>query len=999
MMSKLKQCLESGLLFLEFLGDRLSNNTKEEIRNIYNNEFRSREGSKHPNFGGVFYALMNMSNKISVKNGKFKRNFKPRAAVSSDQSNVVGSSQQHRKSDRGQKTAESHETSAPPKRTSKKGKATRVIKMMKKHSKQMSADKKGIVITSDPELRDGKVQFTVDVQKESFVVKFHVVNKGPNYIYFTNYTVLDRVRCFTLEAERKVTKASSLLLCPDEHYDLAVRCNLNQCGYFPATICFEFCLDLPKPETFCIVRKIEATVQTSLAAELGPVAPYRPFQRTKPKPPATKVVEGKPPQEAKCQMTVIVKLGDYKCPQYLTELTKHRMEDVQCLSTAAKQNLASVKKVLESPLEMKNYSRRFHLLLHLEEIQMKVDIRKYNLRNQTMTQDQRNKELLVLKVPGVAENRPSVLRGDCLRVTRSKDKTPPITLYTGYVHKVELDQVKLGFARKLWSEFNPKMKFDVDFTFNRLTVKLQHRAVDLAEKHQLKEVLFPSGAAEPSISLPELCMFNRQLEENTEQRNAVCHIVAGSSKPAPYIVFGPPGTGKTVTLVEAITQVSREDGSAHILACAPSNSAADLMCERLAEYMNSDQLYRMYASCRDPNSVPQSLLKYCNWDKNQGYFVFPEKDVLQKYKVIVTTLFTAGRLVTLGIPIGHFSNVFVDEAGQAEEPQCIIAVAGLLSAETGHLVLAGDPKQLGPIIRSTYALKYQFGLSLLERLMKHELYQDFGSRFVTKLLRNYRSHGAILKIPNEEFYKGELQVFADKQERETYCRWEALPQKGFPVIFHGVLGKDDREANSPSFFNVSEIEVLVMYLNKLHQTQGKKGTKLPKISAKDIGIIAPYRKQVEKIRKALRSIKTLSQWTDLKELKVGSVEEFQGQEKKIIMVSTVRSCPNYVKMDEEFNIGFLSNEKRFNVAMTRAKSLLIVVGNPVILRKDPIWEKFISYCVKMKGYVGFDLSNAEEEEDDFEAKMAALKIVDSECLEEEESPLQQFVEPEPNTEL
>lgn len=84
------------------------------------------------------------------------------------------------------------------------------------HSKQMSADKKGIVITSDPESRDGKVQFTVDVQKESFVVKFHIVNKGPNYIYFTNHTVLDRIHCFTLEAERRVTKACSLLLCPGE---------------------------------------------------------------------------------------------------------------------------------------------------------------------------------------------------------------------------------------------------------------------------------------------------------------------------------------------------------------------------------------------------------------------------------------------------------------------------------------------------------------------------------------------------------------------------------------------------------------------------------------------------------------------------------------------------------------------------------------------------------------------------------------------------------------
>ncbi|XP_017264229.1 putative helicase mov-10-B.1 [Kryptolebias marmoratus] len=993
-MPKLKRSLESGQLFIGFLGDRLSVNSKEELRDIYNTEFKSREGAKHPNFATVFYALL-FFNKIYKKKGKFYRRDKAQVRVSS---NMPGPFQHHIQTDRGQKTAKAAETSTPPQLTSKKGKATQIIKMMKMNRKKMFADKEGIVITSDPESSDGKVQFTKAVQKRPFVVTFHINNAGPNYINFTNYTVLDRIRCFTLEDERRVTKACPLLLCPGEGYDVVVRYKLNQCGYFPATICFEFQQDPPKPVAFCVVREVEATVQTSLAAELAPVAPYKLFQLAKFKPAATEVVEGVPPDgSAVHHMTTVVKLGDYKCPQYLTELAKHRLKDSKCLSPPAQQNLAPVKKLLESPFDMKSYPRRFHLLLHLEEIQMRVDIRKYGLHNQTMTQDQGSRKLLVLKVPGVAENRPSVLRGDCLRVTGSENRSSPITLYTGYVHRVELDQVKLGFSKRLLEKFITNMKFDVEFTINRYTVKLQHRAVDLAEKHQLKEVLFPSGAAVPSVSIPELRMFNRQLEENTEQRNAVGHIVAGSSKPAPYIVFGPPGTGKTITLVEAITQVSRADRSAHILACAPSNNAADLLCERLKVHMDSHQLYRMYASSRDPSSVPQSLLKYCNWDESHGCFGFPEKEVLMEYKVIVTTLFSAGRLVTGGIPVGHFSHVFVDEAGQAEEPQCLIAIAGLLCAETGHLVLAGDPKQLGPIIRSPNAIEFGFGLSLLERLMKHELYQDFTSHYVTKLLRHYRSHGAILKIPNEEFYNNELQVFADKLERESYCNWDALPQKGFPVIFHGVLGKDEREANSPSFFNVSEIEVLVTYLNKLEQTQGKKG--LPKLSAKDIGIIAPYRKQVEKIRKALRSIKTLSQWSDLKELKVGSVEEFQGQERKIIMVSTVRSCPNYVRMDKEFNIGFLANEKRFNVAMTRAKSLLIVVGNPVILRKDPVWEKFINYCVTMKGYVGFDLQNAEEEEDDFEAKLAALKITDSECPVEEESPLQQHVDPESNTDV
>uniref|UniRef100_A0A8C6KW45 RNA helicase n=1 Tax=Nothobranchius furzeri TaxID=105023 RepID=A0A8C6KW45_NOTFU len=790
------------------------------------------------------------------------------------------------------------------------------------HRKRMTADKEGIVITSDPEAVDGKVHVSVTLQ-QPFVVTFHIENKGTDFIHFTNYTVLDRIRIFTFKDERRVTKASPLFLCPGERYDVVAHCTLKHYGYFPATIFFEFQLDRPEPMTVCVIREINAVVQTTLAAELGPVAPYKPFRVIRSKPAFSQIVEGvPPPSSAVQQMQTVIKLGNYKCPHHIKELAKQRV-DPKDLSPSAKQNFAPL---LGSSLDMKNYARRFHLLLHLEEAQMEVDIQNYDLHNQTMTQDPTNKNLLVIKVPGVAENRPSVLRGDCLKVTRCDDKS---IVYKGLVHKVELDRVKLGFSKKLLECFITNMKFDVEFTLNKLTLNLQHRAVDLAEKHQLRAVLFPSGAAVSSVSLPELRMFNRQLEKNPEQSRAVRQIVAGSSKPAPYIIFGPPGTGKTVTVVEAIIQVQGGCKANFFTASNPSLSAG---C--------GGRCFRIYC------------------------FVFPEKEVLMKYKVIVTTLYTAGRLVTGGVRCGHFTHVFVDEAGQAEEPQCLIAVAGLLCAEKGQLVLAGDHKQLGPIIRSSLAMQRGYGLSLLERLMQQELYTGLESFYVTKLLQNYRSHEAILKVPNEEFYNKELQVLADKMERETYCQWEALPKKGFPVIFHGVLGKDEREANSPSFFNVSEIDVLMMYLQKLKETQGKKG--LPKLSTKDIGIITPYRKQVRLCR---------LQWVS-----VGSVEEFQGQERKIIMVSTVRSSSNHIKMDKEFNIGFLSNEKRFNVALTRAKSLLIVVGNPVILRKDPVWKKFITYCVDMKGYVGFDLKDAEEEEDVFVAKLASLRIINSECL-------------------
>uniref|UniRef100_A0A8C7D0A6 RNA helicase n=1 Tax=Oncorhynchus kisutch TaxID=8019 RepID=A0A8C7D0A6_ONCKI len=699
-----------------------------------------------------------------------------------------------------------------------------------------------------------------------------------------------------------------VLFFTGESYDVEVHYWLHHYGHFPATMYFEFCTESNPPgssKPFCIVREMEASARTHLAVELGPFAPFKPCQVAPYKPVDTVIVEGEPPE--RYSKTKVINL-------------------------------------LKCPLKMRNYHHRFHLLLHLEEIQMEVDIKKYDLHHQTMTQDRDNRRLLVLQVPGVAENRPSVLRGDCLKVAKSEDKVQPITVYTGYVHRVELERVKLGFSKRLVQSFISNTRFDVEFTINRFPLKLQHRAVDLAEKHQMDEVLFPSGSGVRTTHMPKLSMFNRQLENNPEQHAAIQRIVSGASKPAPYLVFGPPGTGKTITLVEAMNQLNRVDPLCHILACAPSNSASDLLCERLLGHMDPHCVYRLYASSRPLSTVPQNLLKHCNWDASQDSFVFPTKEVLMGYKVIITTLVTAGRLVSGGIPVGHFTHVFIDESGQAVEPESIIGIAGLLHPEEGQLVLAGDPQQLGPILRSPLAMQYGMGISLLERLMKdNPLYQKdgefghFDSRFVTKLLRNYRSHPAILKIPNELFYEKELQVFADQWDRETYCNWEHLPKEGFPLIFHGVLGKDEREGNSPSFFNVSEIEVLMDYLTKLMKTQGKKG--LPKLSPKDIGIIAPYRKQVEKIQKALNFVKELSQWKDIKELKVGSVEEFQGQERKIIMVSTVRSSINYVKMDQDFNIGFLTNEKRFNVAMTRAKALLIVVGNPVILNKDPTWER------------------------------------------------------------
>uniref|UniRef100_A0A8C7CZM4 RNA helicase n=1 Tax=Oncorhynchus kisutch TaxID=8019 RepID=A0A8C7CZM4_ONCKI len=875
---------------------------------------------KDPHFSNVLYALLKF-NKVRIRQGKLYFNVKPqvrvyycdqwrRPSVRQQQDNITPQENGGAPEPFSPLLTSCSATPVDTVLTPKKRLAKEILQSLKVNRAELTSDKGGIEITSDPEMTNGKVTFSVERLQETFAVKFYISNNGASCVYFTYYTALHRIRCFTLMDERRVTRACPLFLCPGESYDVEVHYWLHHYGHFPATMYFEFCTESNPPgssKPFCIVREMEASARTHLAVELGPFAPFKPCQVAPYKPVDTVIVEGEPPERySKTKpLKMLVKLRDYKYPFYLKDLAKQRLEDSELIAPV-------------------------------------LEVRK--------------------------ENRPSVLRGDCLKVAKSEDKVQPITVYTGYVHRVELERVKLGFSKRLVQSFISNTRFDVEFTINRFPLKLQHRAVDLAEKHQMDEVLFPSGSGVRTTHMPKLSMFNRQLENNPEQHAAIQRIVSGASKPAPYLVFGPPGTGKTITLVEAMNQLNRVDPLCHILACAPSNSASDLLCERLLGHMDPHCVYRLYASSRPLSTVPQNLLKHCNWDASQDSFVFPTKEVLMGYKVIITTLVTAGRLVSGGIPVGHFTHVFIDESGQAVEPESIIGIAGLLHPEEGQLVLAGDPQQLGPILRSPLAMQYGMGISLLERLMKdNPLYQKdgefghFDSRFVTKLLRNYRSHPAILKIPNELFYEKELQVFADQWDRETYCNWEHLPKEGFPLIFHGVLGKDEREGNSPSFFNVSEIEVLMDYLTKLMKTQGKKG--LPKLSPKDIGIIAPYRKQVEKIQKALNFVKELSQWKDIKELKVGSVEEFQGQERKIIMVSTVRSSINYVKMDQDFNIGFLTNEKRFNVAMTRAKALLIVVGNP----------GQGNYCVEEQGYTGFDFTDAEGEED-VVTRLASLKI-------------------------
>jgi len=200
-----------------------------------------------------------------------------------------------------------------------------------------------------------------------------------------------------------------------------------------------------------------------------------------------------------------------------------------------------------------------------------------------------------------------------------------------------------------------------------------------------------------------------------------------------------PGTGKTITIVEAIIQLTKKDDNIRILACAPSNSAADLIASRLIDNFRTDELFRMYAPSKDEKEVPDILRGYSYYREDgspRPCFSVPPMASMMSYRVIVSTLISASIPFGIGIPRGHFSHIIIDEAGQATEPEAFVSIKTLADPKT-NIVLSGDPKQLGPIIRSGIATNLGLELSYIERIMARPPYDQstgYGRRHVLLLV-------------------------------------------------------------------------------------------------------------------------------------------------------------------------------------------------------------------------------------------------------------------------
>uniref|UniRef100_A0A3B4CIA1 RNA helicase n=1 Tax=Pygocentrus nattereri TaxID=42514 RepID=A0A3B4CIA1_PYGNA len=717
----------------------------------------------------------------------------------------------------------------------------------------------------------------------------------------------------------------NLKIVPGEKVSVAVSCHAKNLGRCAELLLLHF-------SSFTIGRRLEVSVSSAEESLLKPSAPYCPAvplpQPQRHAQVITVMAPAPPIRLARRRLPNF--LGNYPVPQALRECVE------------AQNDVLVVQPALGEPLCLSSMIPRFSALLWLEELQAEKELKEFTISGALL---RKGAVYLHLEVPGLSEGRPNLFIGD--RVVLKKPCSGGCVVeYIGYVTEISEEDVSL----RVNSEFQKSYlgePLDVEFTFNRVTIRRCHCALEQT-KHFGENVLFPrvlqlqspiwtgkwepeqlqvenegepprqdkkgtemaheSGQKQSSLTMDMVSVatqtktdlhmpakpipnlgqfFNCNL--NPAQKEAVKRILSGDCRPTPYVLFGPPGTGKTVTLIEAILQ-----------------------------------------------SIPDVLRQYSRAGEDVRHASF--------HRIVVSTCSSAGMFYQIGLRVGHFTHVFLDEAGQATEPESLIPL-GLLSEKTGQVVLAGDPKQLGPIVKSKLAEAFGLGVSLLERLMAIALYscneKGYNPLLVTKLVYNYRSHEVLLSLPSRLFYGGELCVRSPRAVVDSLCHWSRLPTKGFPLMFHGVRGTEMRECSNPSWFNPGEAVQVMLYCCQLAKRLYNP------IPANDIGIIAPYKKQVEKIRVLLQKV-------GLADIKVGSVEEFQGQEFLVIILSTVRSNEALPSGDLQSALGFLSNPKRFNVAITRPKALLIVIGNPHVLIKDPCFHALLQYTYENGAFLGCD---------------------------------------------
>ena len=431
---------------------------------------------------------------------------------------------------------------------------------------------------------------------------------------------------------------------------------------------------------------------------------------------------------------------------------------------------------------------------------------------------------------------------------------------------------------------------------------------------------------------------------NPTQERAVNEVLRAKDV---AIVHGPPGTGKTTTLVEAIRETLMREPQ--VLVCAQSNMAVDWISEKLVDrginvlrlgnptrvndkmlsftYERRFEAHPDYPQLWSLRKAIRDLRAHRSRRLSDGYHQKLEslKSRATELEIRINTeLFSEARVIACTL-VGSahrlldgkkFGTLFIDEAAQALEAACWIPLR-----RVGRVVLAGDHCQLPPTVKSIAALKAGLGKTLMERLVETH------PETVTLLKIQYRMSEDIMRFSSDYFYDGQVESAPEVKYRsildlDKAIEWKSLEETGESLL-------------NSSRINTAEAELTLDTLQQYFERIGKQRLLDERI---DVGIISPYRAQVQLLRRMLMKREYFKPFRRL--ITVNTVDGFQGQERDVIVVSLVRS-------NDEGQIGFLRDLRRMNVAMTRARMKLIIIGNALTLTHHPFYRRLWDFCTKL----------------------------------------------------
>lgn len=513
--------------------------------------------------------------------------------------------------------------------------------------------------------------------------------------------------------------------------------------------------------------------------------------------------------------------------------------------------------------------------------------------------------------------------------------------------------------------YDGKLGINIQFDDNSYTE--MQKALDIVinarncKTAELREIL--QGEIQPEFDKPDESIVIPNL--NLSQNRAIRHVLSAHDV---AVIHGPPGTGKTTTLVQAIRLTLQTEKQ--VLVCAPTNTAVDLLTEKLLEQGVSvlrvghpariseeligssvDGQIQSHQYYKDIKSLRKNAEEYFRMagkykrvfgreDAAQRAAFYTEaKNCIKEARLledhVVNSLFESAQVICCtpvtstnrGLSKKTFNTLFFDEASQALEPMVWIPLL-----KCNRVIFSGDHFQLPPVVKSIKAKNEGLDITMLDRCIK--------INGVSSLLtRQYRMHNAIMSFSNSYFYNNELEADVSVKEALLDATSDS-DMLAAPVELLDTAGCSFDELQNPetlSLSNTGEADLLFKHLNLLLEQYGYSYSD-QKIS---IGIISPYKEQIELLKEKLAE----QDLTDkpIESISVKTIDGFQGEERDVIYISLVRSNSNS-------EIGFLSDIRRMNVALTRAKKKLVVIMDTATVGNHPFYKSFIEYCERNNFY-------------------------------------------------